>query len=430
MSTWRWWVYKKFSAQIEKVWYTDFKEYKKYIRKKVGFFLKENYSQEQKKERNKKIMRRIRVGLVLLFMIGGIAAIQLIRLRQYHSVEEVAQTPLYNNSFGYVLGNKELVMYSNDGARAVDKSGEVTWEMSYQLDKPEIAWCGDMTAVADIDGTSVYVMAENGIPYHYEVLYPIVQHEVAKQGVTAVLLNNGLDDYIQLYDINGNLRVDINTKTKVDGIPVDIALSEDGKKLVTLYVTFEAESMICKVTFYNAGEVGKNYISNMVGQKKFAENQLVYDVGFLNEDTVYVLYENGMSLYRMTEIPELLFEKTIEGAILDVACVPEGVYVILEEADKEKKLVFYNLKGEEKTVKADVPEYESFTATENEIIFFSPSSATIYRSNGSLKLDMTLEGSYEAMLPAGGDRYYLMGTGTVRIVKLTENEESEGEIKE
>ena len=34
-----------------------------------------------------------------------------------------------------------------------------------------------------------------------EVIYPIIKHEVAKQGVTAVLLDNGTEDFIQLYDV-------------------------------------------------------------------------------------------------------------------------------------------------------------------------------------------------------------------------------------
>ena len=293
------------------------------------------------------------------------------------------------------------------------------------MDNPAITYCQDVAAVADIGGRSVYVVAENGIPYHYEVIYPIVKHEVAAQGVTAVLLDNETEDFIQLYDINGTLRVDINTKTKTDGIPIDIALSEDGKKLVTLYVTFQGDAMICKVTFYNAGEVGKNYNSNVVGQTIFPDNLLAYDVCFLNADTVCVLLENGFRIFRLTEVPELVLEKTLEEEVVEVLCVENGLYIVKEDAMKQRTLTFYNAKGEAKASWDEIPDYERLSATEDEVIFTSPQSAVIYRSNRSLKFGSTFDQSVEAVFPAGGDRYFLVDSGTVRTIRLTDDEKKE-----
>ena len=249
---------------------------------------------KQKGINKKKLLQLVRIIILVVLILAGIFLWQFFQNHVFENYKVISEVSLYSNLVGYKMGNNELLVYSNDGAKAISADGEVAWEVSYQLDNPEITWCEDVAAVADIGGQSVYVIAENGIPYNYEVIYPIIKHEVAKQGVTAVLLDNGTEDFVQLYDINGTLRVDLNTQTKIDGIPVDIALSEDGQKLVTLYVTFQGDSMICKVTFYNAGEVGKNYISNIVGQKIYDENRLAYDIGFLNEDTLYILLEDGL----------------------------------------------------------------------------------------------------------------------------------------
>jgi len=271
----------------------------------------------------------------------------------------------------------------------------------------------------------VYVVAENGIPHEYQVIYPIVKHEVAGQGVTAVLLDNGMEDFIQLYDINGTLRVDINTKTKIDGVPIDIALSPDGKKLVTLYVTFQGDAMICKTTFYNADEVGKNYINNIVAQKTFAENLLVYDVRFLNEDMLCVLMENGFALYRMTETPELVCEEIIKEPIVDFLCVENGVYVIKETVDKFRSLSFYDEKGKQREIIKKLPEYESVFATAEEIVLFSPQKVTVYRANGSQKFSTAFTQSLEAVLPAGGNRYFLVDTGKAQTIKLSNKTRNE-----
>lgn len=391
--------------------------------RRAGSFLLEQT--EKAKQIKKNIILAAKILLVLAVVIGAIAGIRYSLVREYKGYESVSELALYSNLAGYKLGNGQLLVYSNDGAKAIDGTGAVAWEIAYQLDNPDIVYCEDVAAVADIGGKSVYVVAENGIPYNYEVIYPIVKHEVAKQGVTAVLLDNGLEDFIQLYDINGTLRVDINTKTKIDGIPIDIALSNDGKKLVTLYVTFQGDAMICKATFYNADEVGKNQINNIVGQRTFAENILAYDVCFLNEDTLCALLENGFVLYRMTEVPELICEKTLTEDIIEILCVDSGLYVVTETAAKQKSMTFYNAKGDVKQVWNEVPEYEAITATEEEVVFFSPQRVTIYRVNGSQKFSTAFTQSLEAVYPAGNNRYFLVDMGKVQTIKLSNESKNE-----
>lgn len=389
--------------------------YLSYYKRKWVLFLEE----KTKGKFNKKtFFRAVRIIFILAVVIGGAGFLQYARVREYKNFETTSEQTLYSNLAGYKAGEDKLFIYGNDGAKAIDGTGNVVWEASYQLDNPEVAYCEEMASIADIGGNKVYVVAENGIPYTYEVIYPIVKHEVAKQGVTAVLLDNGMEDFIQLYDINGMLRVDINTKTKTDGIPIDIALSPDGKKLVTLYVTFQGDAMICKTAFYNADEVGKNYINNIVGQKTFTENLLAYDVTFLNEDTVGILLENGFVLYRMTETPELICEEVLKDTIVELICVDGGIYVVKETVEKKKVLSFYDKTGKERVVLDELPEYESIAATAEEIVFFSPQKVTVYRANGSLKFSTAFTQSLEAVFPAGANRYFLTDTGNVRTIKL------------
>ncbi len=396
--------------------------YLQYYKRKWVRFLEER----TKGKLNKKtILRALRLLVLMILIIGGIATVRYLQVREFKGVEFKSETELYTNLSGYQAGTDRIFAYSNDGAKALGRNGESLWEISYQLDNPEITYCGDMAAVADVGGKSVYVVAENGIPHNYEVMYPIVKHEVAKQGVTAVLLDNGMEDFIQLYDINGILRVDINTKTKVDGIPIDIALSSDGKKLVTLYVTFQGEAMLCKATFYNADEVGKNYINNIVGQKTFMENQLAYDVQFLNEDTLCILLENGFVLYRMTEVPELIKEVIVTEAIKDIICVEDGLFLVKETADKQKVLSFYDTSGKELRVLKEIPEYESIAATKEEVVFFSPQRVSSYRLNGSRKFTTAFEQSLEAVFPAGNNQYFLVTAGKVQTIKLSKNTKNE-----
>ncbi len=389
--------------------------------------------EEINRRNRKKRMRIVLISAVLVFAAVIGIMIYRIRTKEYAGYRVVAESFLYENLTGYLAAGDVFYAYGNDGAKAVTADGNLKWEMSYHLDNPALAYCREVAAVADIGGNSVYVVAENGIPYQYQTLYPIVKHAVARQGVTAVLLDNGTEDFIQLYDINGTLRVDINTKTKTDGIPVDIALSEDGKKLVTLYITFQGSEISSKVTFYNAGEVGKNYIGNVVGQKTFEGNCLVYDIGFLKEDYIYVLSEDGFSIYYMKEVPELVKEEKITNRILDLALTEDGIYVIEETPSGQKQMCYYpaedgiasEILGHQ--VWGNVPEYETFMATTEEVIFFSPQSMQVYRKNQSLKYHGNFKDSLEAVYPIGGNRYFLVGDGKVQTIKLTSRKQKEGD---
>lgn len=374
---------------------------------------------EQKRNRSRFFM-----GLFLVFVII-IAAIALwvyFTAHTYKGYTVLSELVLDGASYSYKNTENTLMICNNDGAKAIDGEGNVLWEVGYQMDNPELAYCENVAAIADIGGKQVYVVAENGIPHSYQVLYPIVKVTVAKQGVTAVLLDAGTDDYIQLYDIDGALRVDVNTKTKTYGFPVDIALSEDGTKFATLYLTFQGDSIVSKVTFYNVGEVGKNYQGNVVGQKIY-DNEMISGVRFLGNNTVCVLQETGFSLFQMKEIPSFLSFHECKDRILDIICADDAVVVISENNDtKIRKMVYYDITGKEKASWDNVSEYETAYVANHEVILFSPQRVEIYRQNKTLKFESTFTRNLEAVLFGGANHYFLIDTGRIQVIKLSEEQ--------
>lgn len=386
--------------------------------------LRREVMEEQRKSRIQKVLA---LFLVAVIVIVAISLWKYFTAHTYSGYDVISEFASVGNLKQYQSTGKNLILVSNDGAKAVSASGELIWEVLYQLDNPSAAFCGNVAAVADVGGKDVHVIAENGIPYHYQVLYPIVKLAVAEQGVTAVMLDGGAEDYIQLYDISGGLRVDINTKTKTEGFPVDFALSPDGKKLVTLYLTFDGDAMISKITFYNAGEVGKNYIGNVVGQRSFEEDIFVGGVKFINNEVICVLKENGFALYHMKETPSLISEKDFAEQLYDIVCTESGVIAVTENAQTKKKTLHrFDNNGKETATWKDLPDYETLTATGEEVIFFSPQKVVIYRNNRSEKFTAEFERNLEAVLPAGGNRYFFLDTGHVRAVKLSESETKDG----
>lgn len=338
------------------------------------------------------------------------------RYGTYGAYEVVAEQKVTSDKIAYYNHDNRLSIVSINGAKALDGTGALKWEASFGLEDPTVVSCNEVSAIADIGGTSIYVISKEGIPHTINVNYPIVQVEVAQQGVVAVLMDDGQNDVIRMYDIDGKLRVDIGTKTKTEGFPVDIALSEDGKKLATLYVSFKGDEIVSKVTFYNADAVGKNFIENIVGQKVF-ENCLVYDIDFLGNNTVGIMTEKGFVLYDMKEIPEFVSEQTFEDTIIDLDMYDTGVCVVTEKSG-ERTMTFFDLKGEQSGVVRKLPEYDVLRADNDEAVLYSPRSVSIYRKNGTKKYSGEFDGTLDNVYFGGDLRYFLVDSGTIRTIKL------------
>lgn len=379
---------------------------------------KDKRREEQREKRRNRLRKTLSLFLVLLAVAGGAFFWWNRSARTYHGYAVTSELSLNGGILTALNEDNRLILCYHDGASALDGTGKLLWEAAFQMDNPRAAVSGGMTAIADIGGTQVCVVGENGIPHSYQVVYPIVGHDVAGQGVTVVLLDAGADDYIRLYDMTGELRVDINTKTKKDGFPVSLALSDDGTKLVTLYLSFDGDEMVSKVTFYNAGEVGKSYAGNVVGQKIY-EGELIGGIDFLDNDTVCIRKENGADIYRMTQIPSFAAEIRADGTLLDLVASSGGIALLQqEEKTGEKTLVYYTTQGKKQAEYHGIPEYERLFVGNREVALFSPQQLTIYRGNASIKFSGELKQSYQSFAFGGGSRYFLMETGRIQTIKL------------
>lgn len=312
------------------------------------------------------------------------------------------------------------IICANDGAKAIDPTGKVVWEMAYEMDDPVVITRDGATAVYDRNGKTVYIMASTGIPYALKVHYPIRTADISAQGIVALILDDGLNDYVRLYDIEGNLKLDINTKTKTDGIPINVAISPDGTKLVILHVTFEEDKMLSKVTFYNCGEVGKNYYNNIVGQKTFEPDIFAAVVKFLDDDRVVIVKDNGFCLYKMENVPALLKDETIKGEIMDITWSKSAVLVALKTEKEQKRLLWYNTNGKLSRNLTINGEYVGIYAGDDEMAVLEKDRLTIYRKNGSKKLNQKMDSIFSDFAFGSARSYFLVDAGSIQTIKISE----------
>lgn len=338
--------------------------------------------------------RRKRRMVFLISMIAGILLCTGVFFFLYHwyvnrEYEKYQVTDAFEvknaNSLTFESYGNGVIRYGRDGITAVDSSGKASWSGSYDMANPQIDICEESVVVADVGEKSLYVYKgeETGVDFHVD--YPIVQACVARQGVIAVVMEDGSSNLIGIYnpfDKTEVLLVEIPTNVE-DGYPVSIDLSPDGGSLVASYLCVTTGTIQTRVAFYNFTNVGKN--SNcLVGAQNY-NDKMVSEIRFLDDNTVCLFAEDGFYLWDNMKQPvskkKCLFTEEIQSAFYDDA----HVGVLLRGDDEKCTMKIFNVSGKCILTKTVSAEYTEVQIRGDEILLHSNTKGAIYRINGVRK---------------------------------------------
>ncbi len=383
-----------------------------------------------KKENHKRIVRRrifFAVLLLLVLTAVGISAYVIMKNNslQYTGFEVVASVENEAAEGSNYLPYKEgYIRYNRDGAEAVSSKGIKLWNISYNLTDPIAAVCEDCVIIADYNGKTAYITDGTGSVFPITLPYNIMEVEVANQGVAAIRMNDGMQDYIQVVDNTGEVLVDINTKELKDGFPVDMALSNDGTKLITSYVQITNEEPVCWVTFYNFTAVGDNYEKKIVGS--FSYETMISKTEFLDNDTACIFLENGFELYKMRELPESLSVAAFDQTVLRMDADDKHIAVVLDYNTNgyQTMTLVFDLTGKQIFQKETAETYEAVCLSGDDILMYNHLTCVIWRLNGEKKINTGFNNEVSRIMPADGqDRFILFRESTIDTIVLTTEEQ-------
>lgn len=356
----------------------------------------------------------------LLLIIVAVAGIYIYRLynRSYQSyqVMKTVKNP-GGQAVGYLKYGNAVVEYNKDGVVAVDKNGKQLWNGSYNMVDPIADTRGNYVAVADRGNKLIHVYNQNGDVGSIKTLHNILKVQVATQGVVAVLMQEGETNYIKFYYLDGTtvseadeegVLVDKATDVGIEGYPIDMALSDDGKKLVVVNMSVTTGEIVSTVGFWNFGEVGKNYVDNFVGGYKF-KGVIIPKVTFLNNDTVCVYKENGMMIYSIPEKPKLIHTENVNKKIESIIHNDKYTGMVLGgDTSRPKQLLLYDLKGNKILDKQLDFKYDKISLLGDEIIMHDNVSCLILKSNGKEKFNYTFDRNIDAFYPTDSKDHYIL----------------------
>lgn len=380
--------------------------------------------------KRQKLKRRILIIIgivVLVFLAAGITYYiwNQLRTKQFTSYEEENSFDRADsNTVKYLPYNGNILKYSRDGASALDSDGNSLWNGSFEMSNPMIDICQSFVVAADQGGKEVYVYNGSDSGTMLTMPLPVSMVRVASQGVVAVVMEDTGSNVVALYDPYGSsdkLLAEVPTNVTTDGYPVDIAISPDGKSLVTSYLAVKGGSTESNVCFYNFSDVGKDS-NRIVGGKAYSDSMAV-KLEFIDENTLCVFLDNGFSLFTNMKKPEEKYSEVFEEEIRSTVFDEDYVGFVFAEGGDESnyKIKLYNMSGKAVLDKAVDYDYESVYMMDNEIIFYSNMGCEILRTNGSEKFKYSFDTAMKYFIKSGEkDRYFIIDNSRITKVELTE----------
>ncbi len=380
---------------------------------------------EGNKKRKEELKKKNIILLAFVFVAVVIAVVVIYSLinREYkgYKVLDSNETD-YENTANYISFSGNLLKYTPDGVSYINSNGDTVWSAGVDMKMPVAVSSGNYAVVADLSGNKVCVFNSEGQVSSLTMPYTICDVDVANQGAFAVVLESEETNYINLYNKNGEIVYEIQTSIDKSGYPLDITISDDGKKLFTSYINIGATSVSNNLAAYNFGDVGQNTNADrMVGGYKFQE-QIIPKLEFIDNDTVVAFGTTSITIYSMKEKPSEKATIPVEQEIRSIF-YGESYIGIVQEAEEESKHMYtvkvYDDKGNLNFSDYIDFNYTNIYAAKKEIIITGDANCKIYRTNGKIKFNSTLSGEILSMVPNGNsNEYVVVYYDSTDIIKL------------
>ena len=369
-------------------------------------------------------MKSAAAVLILIALVAAIAFVNSVINKEYKGYRVINSTETnYENTASYIQFSGNLLKYTPDGVSYINRNGDTVWSAGINMKMPIAVARGNYAVVADLNGNAVSVFSNEGQVSSLTMPYTICDVDVAKQGAFAVVLESDKTNYIKLYDKNGKDIYELQTTIDKSGYPIDIAISEDGKKLFTSYINMNGTTITNSLAAYNFGDVGQNANADrMVGGYMF-DSQVIPKVSFVSNDMVVAFGTNEVNIYAMKEKPGEKAKIKFDVEIQSVFYSEKYIGVIIKNDNPEDNYLYkvkvYDLKGKLKFEYDLDFNYDNIFAGKNEFIISGGSDVLIMRKNGNVKFKGNLTGRIVNIVPTGNRLEYVVTyDNATEIIKL------------
>lgn len=219
-----------------------------------------------------------------------------------------------------------LYVASEEGLTKLTLQGESVWNKSYHMNDPLFMVEEPYMAVVNLAGKNAFLLDEDGIIAEVKTDHTIVGGYLSEAGYISLVLENDTENYINVYDLEGETVVERRTIFKTDGYPIDVVMSHDGTKMMTSHLDISQHMIVSTVTFLDFSSVGEEFEDRVVGHERLSD-VMAAEMFFFSDGNGVVIGDKMLNFYTMNPVPSLLNAVPATAVIEYVAHTDDQVIV-------------------------------------------------------------------------------------------------------
>ena len=375
------------------------------------------FDEFNKKRAGHEINKMMWVSIGILAFVLIVAAVFIVSRVFFINKEYVGATEVASTEFFISTGSKvqrfgnNFIVYNSDGIKCVNYKGEQIWNEAFQMQKPLVDMAGDIVAVADYNGGTIYVMDEKNVLGKIDTGMPIRKFKASGNGYIMAVLDGTSNTPIYVYNTSGEEMLFFNTTMKGFGYPLEIAISQNGLIGAVSYLNVDKGSFYSTVGFYNFGEVGQNYQDNLVSSYIY-QGALVPEIRFAGNSKAVAVADNRIMFYSGDQMPRSEGESLLSEKIISLYEDDKYVALFYESDTVEHKykaeIYDYDAKLKDKMY-FDI-DYTDVFFDDNRIVLYNNEEVLIHMIGGKDKFLGNFDDGILALIPTSSSKRFIQVT--------------------
>lgn len=364
-----------------------------------------------KKMFGKKIFSKKRIFAVLILI--ALVAVMVFSNPEVHKFltenEEVLLDFQTGNSYEPVMFGKEMLLVSNDGIKAIDKSGRESWSVVAATSSPMVDVENDFIMLADSGGNAINVYKNDKTIYQIKTEREILTAKVNKNGYVAVATDElGYKGAVLVFDNHGREVFKWYSGNGYIGA-VDISANKD---IVVSQLVADKEQIYSRIMVIETDAEDKSRciaeLEGIVMKLKYKKNGEIIAV---TDDGVHIFKRNGKEECKIDFQGRIPVECNIENQGNMVFAFDSGLNNTIIESYSATGKLRGQYETDAKMLCFDVNGECILVATRNGVIRITPAG----KEKNHINVNRDVK---KIKIFAGRDEFLSLGSGNAEILKI------------
>lgn len=330
--------------------------------------------------------------IVVAIVVGAIVAFAVYESNvTYSRISVVKNYERINlDTTSYIDNHGSLIAYSMDGMSCISSKGESIWSMTYDMQDPIVRRSDTYVGVCDYNGHIIMIADMQGNISNIDTKLPIRDFVLCKEGRVGVIIDDGTNSWVNLYDVKGTKYSEIKATMSQTGYPMSIDVSDE--VLAVSYMYVNSEALESRVAFYNFGGVGENVPDKIVSNYGYSE-VIVPTIEYLDKESIYAVADDRILFYSGEKQPKSIKDNLISEKVVGVYTGGSSVGLVFYDASGEKKykIDVYNKSGDVVYTYRFNMDYKDIVVRDDQILIYNEAECIIVNNDGKEKF----QGSFE-----------------------------------